>query len=57
MTKEEAKKHIIKCAKKTFSKSVKDIKKDLQENCKKNGFGVGLYARLKFCGYVNDIKF
>jgi len=88
MRNEEVKKHIIKCAKKTFNKNLKDIKKYLQENCKKsgfgcseylkdkangylffytdnanfcqgkkNGFGAGLYARLKFCGYIKEIKF
>ena len=87
MNKEEAKKYISKCAKKTFNKSLTDIKKELIKNCKennfgcsdylkdnlngyilfytdnanfcqgkKNGFGAGFYARLKFCGYVNEIK-
>ena len=87
MTKEQVKKHIIKCAKKTFSKSFQDIKKDIYNsykkndfgcsdyltdkkngyylfftdnqnfcNGKKNGFGAGYYARLKYCGYVEHIK-
>ena len=87
MTKQEIKTHIKKCAKKTFSKSLTDIKKDLLKNCKENGFGcsdylkdnengylffytdnsnfcngkengfgAGFYARLKFCGFVTDIK-
>jgi hypothetical protein len=52
MTKEETKKYISKCAKKTFSKSIKDIKKDLQENCKKNGFGCSDYLKDNENGYL-----
>jgi len=87
MTKQQINIYIKKCAKKTFNKSLTEIKKDLKENCIKNGFGcsdylkdnkngfllfytenenfcngikngfgAGFYARLKFCGFVKDIK-
>ena len=51
MTKEEVKKHIIKCAKKTFSKSIKEIKNELLENSKKSGLGCSDLLKDKANGY------
>ena len=51
MNEQEAKKHIIKCAKKTFSKKFEDIKKDIYNSYKANKFGCSDYLTDKENGY------